>query len=380
MTNIFQLAHIAGEVEVGEPGQGAVRNAFGLNAQLVGANLQEVARQHGHVFLALTQGRQAQADDIEAVKQVLAESAVLDALLQVLVGGRNYAHVGFHRTMTAYAVKVAVAQHAQQAGLQIERHVANFIEEQGAAVGLFKTPPAHRLRASESAALVPEQLGLEQVFGDGRGVDGHKRPTGTWRMLVQRARHQLFARTRLTRDHDGDVALAQAANGTKHVLHGRGLAQHLGRVGHALFGHLLALAFFHRTANQLHRLGQVKGLGQVLKGAALKGRYGAVQIRVGRHDDDGQTREFLFNFFQQLQARTARHANVADQHQRRILVIGRGQGREDIAWIGEAAGRQVFSQQCFLQHEADGLVIIYDPNRLHEWCYLRSMVSSVLHP
>ena len=347
---------------------------------MVGADLQEVARQHGHVFLALTQGRQAQANDVEAVKQVLAEGAVLDTLFQVLMGSRNHAHIGLDGPMTAHAVKVAVAQHPQQAGLQIKRHVANFIEEQGAAVGLFKATPAHGLCTGESAALVPEQLGLEQVLGDGRGVDGHKRPCGAWRVLVQRACHQFFARTRLTRDHDGDVALAQAANGTKHILHGRGLAQHLGRVGHALFGHLLALAFFHRAANQLHRLGQVKGLGQVLKGAALKGRYGAVQIRVGRHDDDGQAREFLFDFFQQLQAGAARHTNVADQHQRRILVIGRGQGREYIAWIGEAAGSQVFAQQCFLQHEADGLVIIYDPNRLHEWCYLRSMVSSVLHP
>ena len=54
--------------------------------------------------------------------------------------------------------------------------------------------PALGLRARKSTTLMAKQLGFEQVFGNGRGVDGHKRPPRARRMLVQRARHQLFAR------------------------------------------------------------------------------------------------------------------------------------------------------------------------------------------
>jgi hypothetical protein len=90
-------------------------------------------------------------------------------------------------------------------------------------------------------------------------------------MLVQRARHQLLAGAGFAGDQHRDVALAQAADGAEHVLHGRRLAQHLGRRGHALLGHLLALAFLDGAADQLHRLGQVEGLGQVFEGAALEG-------------------------------------------------------------------------------------------------------------
>jgi hypothetical protein len=55
---------------------------------------QEVARQHGDVLAPLAQRRQAQADDVEAVEQVLAEHALAHPLFQVLVRGGDHAHVG----------------------------------------------------------------------------------------------------------------------------------------------------------------------------------------------------------------------------------------------------------------------------------------------
>ena len=90
-------------------------------------------------------------------------------------------------------------------------------------------------------------------------------------MFVQRVRHQLLARPRLARDQHRDMALCQTTDAAKHILHGRGLAQHFGCVGHFFFGHIFALALTDRAADQLHCLGQIKGLGQVLKGPALKG-------------------------------------------------------------------------------------------------------------
>jgi hypothetical protein len=140
-----------------------------------------------------------------------------------------------------------------------------------AAVGLLEAAAPHGLRAGEGAALMAEQLALEQVFRNGRGVDRHKGAvvagTAARGVLVQRARHQFLASARLTGDHDRDVALAQPADGAKHILHGRGLAQHLGRGLDMLLGHLLTLAFLDRAPDQLDRLGQIKGFGQVFEGA-----------------------------------------------------------------------------------------------------------------
>jgi hypothetical protein len=85
--------------------------------------------------------------------------------------------------------------------------------------------------------------------------------------------------------------LRQPPDRAEHVLHRRRLPEHLGRGGHAFLGHFLALAFFHRAADQLDRLGQVERLGQVLEGAALERRHGAVQVGEGGHDDDRQARD-----------------------------------------------------------------------------------------
>ena len=164
--------------------QRGVGNTLGLHPQLLGALLQEVPREHGDVFQPLAQGRQAQADHVEAVEQVFAEHPVLDALLQVLVGGGDHAHVGLDGVVPAHAVEMAVAQHPQQPGLQVERHVADFVEEQRAALGLLEAATAHGLRAGEGAALMAEQFTLQQVFGDCCGIDSNKWPIGAGGVLV----------------------------------------------------------------------------------------------------------------------------------------------------------------------------------------------------
>ena len=162
--------------------------------------------------------------------------------------------------------------------MQVEGHVADFIEKQGAALGLFKTSAPLRLGPCERAALVTKEFGFQQIFGNGRRVDGDERALRNGRMLVQRPRHEFLARAGFTGDQHRDLALAQAPDGAKHVLHGACLAQHLGREFSSVLRNVLALAFLNRAADQLHRLGQIKGLGKVFEGPTLEGRNGAVEV------------------------------------------------------------------------------------------------------
>ena len=369
VADVLQLAHVTREGKLLQPRQRRVGNALGLHAQLPGALLQKVAREHGHVLVPLAQRGQAQADHVEAVEQVLAEATFLDALLQVLVRGGNHAHMGLDGRVAAHPVELAVRQHAQKTRLQIKRHVADFIEEQRAALGLLEAAAPLRLRTGEGAALVAEEFALQQVLGNGGGVDGHKGAIGHGRMLVQRARHQFLARAGFAGDEHRDLALRQPPDGAEHVLHGGRLAQHFGGCGLALFGDFFALAFFDRAADQLHRLGQVKGLGQVFERAALKGRHRAVEVGVRRHDDDGQAGLQLAHLLQQLQARASGHADVAHQD---LGALAGGVARSDIgqcvqhfARVREAARGQVLAGQRLFQDEADRGVVIYYPDRLH---------------
>ena len=127
MANVFQLAHVAWKSELAQLLQSGIRNTFVLYAQLFGALLQEMPGQSKHILTSLAQCRQSQANDVQAVVQILAEHAFLDALLQVLVRRSNHTRTGFDSVVPTDTIKVSVAENPQQAGLQIERHVTNLV-------------------------------------------------------------------------------------------------------------------------------------------------------------------------------------------------------------------------------------------------------------
>ena len=60
------------------------------------------------------------------------------------------------------ALELAVLEHPQQLGLQVERQLADLVEEQRAAVRDLEPTFPHPGRAGERALLVPEQLALDQ--------------------------------------------------------------------------------------------------------------------------------------------------------------------------------------------------------------------------
>ena len=289
------------------------------------------------------------------MKKVLAETTLLDPHFQVLVGRRDHADVGLDRVVAADPIEMPVAQHAQQSRLEVERHVADFVEEERAALGLLEAAAAHGLRAGKCAALMAKEFAFEKILWNRRGVDCDEGPIGARRMLVQRTRDQFLARARFAGDQHGDIALREPSDRAEDVLHRRCLPEHLGRGRHALFGHFLALAFVDGAADELHRPRQVEGLRKVFEGAALKRRDGAIKVGEGGHDDDRQSRVLGLDLVEQIEAGTTRHADVAHQDLGALqFVVGsRFECGKDLARVGEATGRQVFAQQRFFQHEAD---------------------------
>ena len=129
----------------------------------------------------------------EAEVQVLAEMPLLDFLLEVLVGRRDHADVDLDRPRRAEALDLAFLQHAQHLGLRLGAHVADFVEEDRAAVGLLELADLLLGRARERSLLVPEQLGLDQLLGDRRAVHLDEPLAAAQAVAVDRARDQLLA-------------------------------------------------------------------------------------------------------------------------------------------------------------------------------------------
>ena len=65
------------------------------------------------------------------------------------------------------AADFVIFQHTQQLGLSLRGHFADFVQQQGAAVGEFEAADAAFGGAGERALLVAENFAFHQRFRDG---------------------------------------------------------------------------------------------------------------------------------------------------------------------------------------------------------------------
>ncbi|MCY1350908.1 hypothetical protein D9M69_371540 [compost metagenome] len=318
--------------------------------------------QRRDVLAAVGQAWDVDADDVQAMEQVLAEFALAHQVFQVLVGGGDDPHVDLHRRVPADPVELAVGQHAQQAGLGVGRHVADLVEEQGAAVGLLEASAALRGGTGEGALLVAEQFGFHQVLGNRRHVQRDERLGRARAVAVQGVGDQFLAGAGFAVDQHGDVGMAEASDGAEHLLHGRRLADDLrgARQCGRRFQGLLFLGVLVGALDQGDRLVDVERLGQVFEGAALVGRHRAVQVGMRGHDDHRQARVHLADLRQQVEAAGAGHADVGDDHVRLLAA----EAAEHAVGVVEAERGHAFLLQRFLQYPADGAVVVDDPDGL----------------
>src|SRR5438046_799971 len=100
------------------------------------------------------------------------------------MSGRDDPNVGLHRFGAADPLESLFLEQSQDLGLKRQRHVADFIEEDGAAVALLELSDAAAVGAGERAFLVPEQLALQKVFRDRRTVEREERLFGSGAVLV----------------------------------------------------------------------------------------------------------------------------------------------------------------------------------------------------
>jgi hypothetical protein len=64
--------------------------------------------------------RHVNRHDVEAIEQVLAERALIDLFLEILVGGGNHPHVDLDDTVAAEPLELLLLQDAQDLGLRLQ--------------------------------------------------------------------------------------------------------------------------------------------------------------------------------------------------------------------------------------------------------------------
>ena len=114
-------------------------------------------------------------NDVQPVEQVFAEPAVGDHGAEIAIRRRNRAHVDAPaRPIGPDLLQLAGFEEAQQKSLHPQGHLADFVEEDRAAVGELELARLVAIGAGKAALHVTEELGLEKRLGQSGAVDGHK--------------------------------------------------------------------------------------------------------------------------------------------------------------------------------------------------------------
>ena len=272
VNGVFQFAHIAApgvaqQQPLGDRGDGAIRHAIGF-----GIFAGEMMRQSANVLGPFAQGRNAQIDDIQAIQKVFAEGAVLDRFGQVPVGGGDDADIHLDRLGAADPVDFAFLNGAQQLGLQARIHFADFVQQQGAAIGFFKLANAPGNGAGKGAFLMAEQFGFQQIFRDGGAIDRNERLVVAQRFAMDIARQHFFTRAAFARHQDRSFAARNLVGQRQHSRHGFVFMHQLMRfIGHG-----------GEHGGDQFRIG---GQGQIFLGAGADRVHGAARVRADAAGD-----------------------------------------------------------------------------------------------
>ena len=208
----------------------------------------------------------------------------------------------------------ALLKHAQQARLRLHRHVADFVEEQRPAFGLLETARGAGIGAGEGAALVAEQLRLDQIARDRRHVDGDERAVAPLAVVVQRARDQFLAGAGLAGDHHGEIGLHQPRQHAVDFLHRRRAADQRNGIRIRLRRprRCTLLRLGQRAADDRDQFLEIERLRQVFISAAFGGPDRRHEGVLRTHDDDRQIRPHLLDARQQIERVLVGHHDVGD--------------------------------------------------------------------
>ena len=144
-------------------------------------------------------------DGVEAVVEVFPESAQLDLLRHVHVGGGYYPYIGFLRFGRTYFEEFSGFQDAQQADLGTERKLGHFIQEDGPSVGFLEITFPRFAGIGERSFFMSEEFGIYRALGYRPAVDGYVAVVFAGAQLVDDFREEFLSRSAFAQYQDAQV-------------------------------------------------------------------------------------------------------------------------------------------------------------------------------
>ena len=221
--------------------------------------------------------------------------------------------------------------------------------------------------ASEGAALVSEELALDQRVGDRAAVDAHQPVGGAVAVAVDRADHEALAGARLAVDQHREIGL-------RHLLDEVADLADLRAVSHELWkGHLpflggqprrrrrgRPLAVGQGVLHHAKEFAELHRLGDEVPGTQLHCGHGRIDRAVAGHHDDRDVPIDLPDPLERLQAVHPGHPDVEDDQMGKLLTderqgLLRPRGRPGAIALRLEEALEHLAKRLFVVHDEDSL-------------------------
>ena len=371
--DVAQLADVAGPVILLEGGEGGSVISTCGRPYCWPNSCEEFAGEQRDVFLAVAQRRNEEGDDVEAVEEVFAEVAAGDLFFEVFIGGGDDAGVDVDGSAGADGIEALFVQSAQNLCLRLQAHVADFVEEEGAAIGALEGAALFGWLAGSTgtgAVAIAKELGLDEVFGDGGAVEFDKDAIAAERFGMDGAGDEFFAGAGLAEDEYAAVGRRHEFDLLAQGFEGDGLA------GEGAFGELAGellvvfaeLVRLDGVAQHEQCAVERERLFEEVVGAELGGADGGFDGAVaGDHDDFGRAGAGRCGlsprmFGEDVEAVAVGQPDVEEHG----LVVSVAQKLEGFGRGAGGGDDVVFLAQDGFQRFADVGFVVNDENMVHK--------------
>jgi len=137
--------------------------------------LQEVVNEERDILSPVLEVRNEDRHYIQAIVEVLAEFAILDGFLKVLVAGGNQPDIDRNILAAADFSNDPFLQYPQQFNLEVLRKGIYLVEEQGTALGFLDEPAPGLVSTGKGPFLMAKELRLEECLWYGGAVYRNER-------------------------------------------------------------------------------------------------------------------------------------------------------------------------------------------------------------
>jgi hypothetical protein len=193
----------------------------------MGKEFNVMLHERRNVFASISQGRECDRKYVQAIVQIAAKFSAPHHSLEVLVSRGYQTHVDAMRAPAPEPFEFLFLQNAEEFGLQRERYVSDFIEEQGSFISQVEAADFLRDRSGKGSPFVAKKLTLEQIERDCGAVELDQRVTAARACIVDRMRDEFLASAGLSLNENSRIRRRNPLGLLQHNSQSRAIAYDL---------------------------------------------------------------------------------------------------------------------------------------------------------